>query len=366
MAKKDFLYLQIANAIRQEILEQTRQPGDRLPPLRELAAQWRCTIGTVQRAYKELARQGLVVSRPGQGTHVAAAIPADEALPLRRAALVHRAEAFLLEALTAGHSPADIEQAVRLALDRWRTFNRQTSRRPEHALHFVGSHDPAMALITAHFAEVAPAYTPHLTFTGSLGGLIALANGEADLAGAHLWDEESNTYNAPFVRRLLPGRRVALLTLAHRRLGLIVPPANPAGITGLQHLVRGNIRFVNRQPGAGTRVWFDAQLRRHNINPAAIPGYETELPTHTGIAQAIAEGRAGVGVGIETAALAYGLGFVPLTTEQYHLVIPAEVWERVPIQALARWLATGSAKARIQALGGYDVSETGQVNWLPA
>ncbi len=358
------LYHQIAEAIRQKIMHQTLNPGDRLPSVREMATEWACTIGTAQRAYAELARQGLVVSRPGQGTHVAATIPATQTEPLRRAALVHRAEAFLLELLTAGYTPAEAELAMRLALDRWRALKRQTAAWPEQSLHFVGSHDPALALISANFDQVAPDYTPLLDFTGSLGGLIALAEGEADLAGVHLWDEESDTYNAPFVRRFLPGRRVALLTLAHRRLGLIVAPLNPAGLTGLADLARPDVRFINRQSGTGTRVWLDAQLRQSGLMPQQVSGYDDEAPTHTAVAEAVAEGRADVGLGIETAALAFGLGFVPLTTERYDLVIPAEEWSRRPIQALAHWLITDEAKENIMALGGYEVQETGNIEWL--
>jgi putative molybdopterin biosynthesis protein len=361
---KPSLYQQIAETIRQRILLQQLQPGDRLPSVRDMATEWNCTIGTVQRAYEALARQDLVVSRRGQGTHVAISIPIEQAEPLRRVTLVHRAEAFLLEVLTAGYTPAEVEQAVRLALDRWRTLRIETTHWPDQSLRFAGSHDPAVAFITAHFGEVAPNYIAHLTFSGSLGGLIALAKDQADLAGIHLWDEESDSYNIPFIRRLLPGRRVAVLTLAHRHLGLIVLPANPAGINALTDLGRPGVRFVNRQPGAGTRVWLDVQLRRAQLNPAQISGYEQEVQTHSEVAQAIAEEQADVGLGLEAAALAYGLGFIPLARERYDLVIPAEVWPREPIQALALWLATDAAKTKIMGLGGYDISETGNVAWL--
>ncbi|MFQ5611805.1 MAG: substrate-binding domain-containing protein [Anaerolineae bacterium] len=358
------LYVQIADTIRQDILKQLFRPGDRLPSMREMAARWGCTIGTVRRAYEELSRQGLVVSRAGQGTRVVAAPPANAAGPLRRVALVHRAEAFLLEVLTAGYAPAEVEGALRLALDRWRTLKREPATWPENSLHFVGSHDPAVTLISAHFTDIAPGCTPELTFAGSLGGLMALAQGEADLAGSHLWDEESATYNFPFVRRLLPGRQVALLTLAHRRLGLIVRPTNPNSVAGLEDLARPGLRFVNRQSGAGTRVWLDARLRDLEIPPQGIKGYNEEAQTHSAVARTIAEGKADVGLGIEAAALAYGLDFLPLTTERYDLVIPVETWERPPLQSLARWLATDAAKSEIAALGGYEVGQTGQVAWV--
>lgn len=357
------LYQQIAESIRQEILTGTLQPGDTLPAVRDMAARHGCTPGTVQRAYRELARQGLVTSHPGRGTHVIGGLTARDEEPLRRAGLVHRAESFLLEVLTAGYSPAEVEQAVRLALDRWRALAEQPPPSAE-PLRFIGSHDPAVALIAARFADIAPGAALHLAFAGSLGGLIALVEGKADLAGGHLWDEESDTYNVPFVRRLLPGQRVALLTLLHRRLGLLTPPGNPAAVSGLHDLTRPGLHFVNRQRGAGTRVWLDAHLRRLGIAPAQICGYDHEALTHSEVALAVAEGRADVGLGIEAAALAYGLGFVHLTQERYDLVIPAASWDRAPVQALARWLTTTEARAAIASLGGCDVSATGEVSWI--
>jgi putative molybdopterin biosynthesis protein len=108
----------------------------------------------------------------------------------------------------------------------------------------------------------------------------------------------------------------------------------------------------------------DVQLRRARLTPAQISGYEQEVQTHSEVAQAIAEEQADVGLGLEAAALAYGLGFIPLARERYDLVIPAEVWPREPIQALALWLATDAAKTKIMSLGGYDISETGNVAWL--
>jgi len=360
------LYHQIADVIRQQVLDGKLHPGDALPSVREMAEQWSCTPGTVQQAYKELARQGLAVSRAGQGTRVGTALPMQppDKTPLRRAALVHQAEAFLLEVLAAGHTPAEAESAFRAALDRWRALAAEAPGVTMKTLRFAGSHDPAVSLVASRFSEICPGCSLELAFTGSLGGLIALAEGKADLSGSHLWDEESDTYNAPFIRRLLPGRRIVLLTLAHRRLGLIVPPGNPLGLAGVADLARPGLRFINRQRGAGTRVWLDAQLRRLHVPTAAIAGYEQEAATHAEVARAVAEGQADAGLGIEAAALAYGLGFILLVTEPYDLVIPVEVWESAPVQALAAWLGTAEARAAIAGVGGYETGTSGQVSWI--
>jgi GntR family transcriptional regulator len=88
------LYQKIVESIRKQILIGQLQPGDRLPSVRQMTEEWDCTPGTVQRAYRELARQGLIVSRAGQGTHVIKAPHTEGNAALRRAHLVHRSRSF--------------------------------------------------------------------------------------------------------------------------------------------------------------------------------------------------------------------------------------------------------------------------------
>jgi putative molybdopterin biosynthesis protein len=329
-----------------------------------MTAIWGCTTGTVQRAYHELAKAGLVVSRAGQGTRIIQQLPTAEKSPLRRATLIHRAEAFLLEVLTAGYTQAEVEEALRRAFERWRVIAQQPDTTPENTLRYAGSHDLALAWLAGIFPEIIPGYSMQVRFTGSLGGLMALAGGHADIAGCHLWDEESDRYNAPFVRRVLPGVRVALLTLAHRRLGLILPRGNPKNIRGLRDLLSPSLRFVNRQSGSGSRVWLDANLRRAGIDAKQIAGYQDEKMTHSEVADAISIGQADVGLGLEASARSYALDFVLLTSERYDLVMPLNIFETEPIQALVTWLGGSIAKESIQNLGGYETSTTGQIEWV--
>jgi molybdate-binding protein/DNA-binding transcriptional regulator YhcF (GntR family) len=358
------LYRQISETIRQEILNGRWQPGDRLPSVRELADKWNCTVGTIQHAYRELSRQGLVTSRAGQGTRVVESLPALRDTPLRRAMLIHRAEAFLLEVLTGGYRLEEVDQAIRQAMDRWRMVEQQEEPKEQKVLRFSGSHDLALTWLASHFPEIAPGYTLQLTFSGSLGGLIALAEGKADLAGCHLWDEESDLYNTPFIRRLLPGKRAAAITLANRRLGLILQPDNPQEIEELSDLTRPGLRFVNRQSGSGTRVWLDIALRKAGIESSHVSGYQTEKLTHSAVAQAVAEGAADAGIGLEGAARSYGLDFLFLTHERYDLVALQSVMETPPMEALGEWLKASSTRQLIESLGGYDTSSTGQVEWV--
>jgi putative molybdopterin biosynthesis protein len=362
--EEPYLYQKIVDSIRQDILSEKYSSGDRLPTVRETAAKWDCTLGTVQRAYAELGRQGLVISRAGQGTHVVESPPEDDDTPLRKASLVNRAEAFLLESITSGYSPEEVETALRLAMDHWRVTKKEPARIPAKVLRFSGSHDLAITWIAAHFSEIAPHYALQLDFTGSLGGLIALAEGKADLAGCHLWDQETDSYNTPFVHRVLPGQWVALLTLAHRSLGLIVPAGNPATVTNLDDLVRPELRFVNRQAGSGTRVWLDSALRSAAIQTSEINGFNDVRITHSEVTRTIAEGQAQVGFGLQTAAVAFGLDFIPLVHERYDLIIPEKNFEMDPVQGIIKWLISPEARQPIVELGGYDFQDAGKVEWI--
>ena len=209
-----------------------------------------------------------------------------------------------------------------------------------------------------------PGLTLSSSHVGSLGGLMAVARGEADIAGVHLWDEATDSYNEPFVKRVLPGQSVALVTLAERSLGLILPPGNPQQIQILTDLADQPVRWVNRQAGSGTRVWLDGQLRQAGVETESIDGYDQEKTTHLEVAQAVQSGEATAGLGIYAAAAAYGLDFVPLTEELYQLAIPAAVWETAVCQTLISSLRSPTFMAAVDVLGGYETTTTGDVSWL--
>jgi molybdate-binding protein/DNA-binding transcriptional regulator YhcF (GntR family) len=360
-----FLYHQIADAIRKDILTGRYKPGDRVPSVRQLCEDWNCTPGTIQRAYSELAREGLLVSRAGRGTQVAGVIPLAKTQgqeTIRRASLVNRMESTLLEALTAGYDLNEIQQAMDLAMDRWRALSATHEVQPTETLRFAGSHDMVINdLAHFYFGQVIQGITLQLSYSGSLGGLIALVEGKADLAGCHLWDAESDTYNIPFIRRLLPGKEVTIVTLAHRRIGLIVAPGNPHNIGGLADLLRPGVRFVNRQSGSGTRVWLDATLSGMGLDHKIIDGYADERLTHSDVARAVAEGIADVGLGLESAAQAYSLDFIFLNKERYDLVMTSETASQPVIQKLITWLASPEGKHFVNRHRGYDSQASGEV-----
>jgi putative molybdopterin biosynthesis protein len=196
---------------------------------------------------------------------------------------------------------------------------------------------------------------------GSQGGLIALRRGEAHLAGSHLLDPETGEYNLTAIRRYLPDTPVLVVALVGREQGLMVPPGNPHGLRTLADLGRADVRFVNRQRGAGTRVLLDYEIGKIGLDPAEIKGYEREEYTHLAVAAAVASGMANAGLGIAAAARALQLDFIPLFNERYELVIPQVYYFSPLLQPLLAALQDPQFRAEVAALPGYDVSAMGTV-----
>lgn len=357
------LYIKISENIRQEILKGQLKPGDRLKPVRELSAQWGCTPGTVQRAYKELSKQGLIISRPGKGTTVSGTSTAADQkveVSLRKAILVNQAESFLLQLLTNGYLLPEIQQAMDMAQDRWRSIHIDPPQTPLDLVRFSGSHDMVVNGIASEFGRIYPRGAISVNYCGSIGGLIALAAGEADVAGAHLWDADTNTYNLPYLQKIIPARKVEVYTLAYRKIGFVVQGGNPLGIECLADLLRPKLRFVNRQKGSGTRVWLDAQLEKLGVKGENIHGYGDERLTHSDVARSVAENSADVGLGLESAALAFGLDFVFLTEERYDLIFLEESLSRPAVSGLVSWLVSPESGRFVERYRGYDHKHTGQ------
>ncbi len=232
---------------------------------------------------------------------------------------------------------------------------------PSGNLFLAGSDDPALELLPDALHGEAGRPLLFTATLGSVGGLEALAAGRADLACAHLVDRASGEYNLPQVSRYLPGRPAVLVNLFHRELGLVVWTGNPRKLAAVSDLARRGLRFVNRQPGSGTRTFTDEALAAAGVEQAGVVGYREEVSTHWAVALRILRGEADAGVGTRTVASALSLGFVPLTRERFDLVIPKETFFQPPIQALIEAIRSERFRRELERLGGYDWTQTGRV-----
>ena len=221
-------------------------------------------------------------------------------------------------------------------------------------LIITGSDDPLLTFLTQ---LVSTSTSP----VGSLGGLLALSHHEADVAGIHLLDIDTGNYNVSFVKHILPEERTVLVNLASRQNGLLVAPSNPKHIRGVRDLVRSDVRLINRQHGAGTRLLLFAKLRAARMDPHSLPGWDRVAWTHDAVATAITGGTADVGPGLAAVAVERGLDFIPLGEEQYDLVMPQSVYESPRAQPLLKGLNSAAFRQEGAKLKGYDLSHAGKV-----
>lgn len=230
----------------------------------------------------------------------------------------------------------------------------------KNTLVVVGSHDNTLDILSDQLARQT-GISLSSSHVGSMGGLMAIKKGVCHLAGSHLLDETDGTYNLSYIRTHLKEIPVNLVHLVMRDQGLIILEKNPKQITGINDLCREDIRFINRQKGSGTRILLDFKLKELGMNPGTISGYGDEEYTHMSVAVAVLSGRADAGLGIYAAAKALGLGFIPIVTEQYDLVIPGDFFNTPNIQKLLETITGVPFKERVNALGGYHTHMTGKV-----
>ncbi len=230
----------------------------------------------------------------------------------------------------------------------------------------IGSHDLTIDLIGSMLKEKTGGRVQiSSSNAGSLGGLIALKKQTAHFAGSHLLDEETGGYNESFIKRYLPSIPVKLITLVHRWQGFMVASGNPKGIQSVEDLKRPDIVFVNRQAGSGTRILLDYELRKADISADNIVGYYNEEYTHMNVAMAVVSGAADAGLGIQAAAKALSLDFIPVTKERYDLVIPSGYTDDEKVQAMLEVIRSDEFKQQVLAMGGYEVDETGRITSIP-
>jgi len=225
----------------------------------------------------------------------------------------------------------------------------------------VGSHDNSLDVLADQLKAGHSELTLSSSHVGSMGGLMAIKRGVCHLAGTHLLDTEDGSYNRSYLKKYLPDTAVKLIHLVHRDQGLIVKPGNPKEIHGIEDIGRKDVSFINRQVGSGTRILLDYKLNQLGITADVINGYQNEEFTHMAVAVSVLSGSEDTGLGIYAAAKALNLDFIPVVTEQYDLVVPQEYFETEPVQILLDIINSPAFKQRVEALGGYNTQNTGEI-----
>jgi molybdate-binding protein/DNA-binding XRE family transcriptional regulator len=229
----------------------------------------------------------------------------------------------------------------------------------------VAGCDPAIFLAGEHMRRRKDQTSLVGWTMGSMAALRALQQGEVHVAGLHLFDPATGESNLPVLRRTLKSSNYEVVTFATWEEGLLVRAGNPKSIRAVSDVAAADVTLVNREEGAGARQLLDQRLRAAGINHHQVRGYGTIVASHFDIARAIASRQADVGVGIRSAAQLFGLDFVPLQAARYDLVVPKAYLKSHPTLAhLFETLVSRPFRNEIEALGGYDTSETGTLHAL--
>ncbi|WP_422393401.1 substrate-binding domain-containing protein [Mycetohabitans endofungorum] len=226
-----------------------------------------------------------------------------------------------------------------------------------HDVRIHASHGYAVAALVQALAEGGTSV--EIRYRDSADAVASLSRGECDLAGFHLPIGPFRAVCAAVYRPWLDDKRHVLIHLARRKQGLFVPKGNPEHIGGLADLSREGLRFVNRQPGSGTRMLLDLMLRDIGIDPTRIDGYASTELTHSAIAAFVASGKADVGFGVQPAAAYFGLDFVPIVDEDYYFACERAALDVAPLLAIVDELRGDAFKGAVARLHGYDAARCG-------
>ena len=215
------------------------------------------------------------------------------------------------------------------------------------------SHDLALPMLQ----QVAEGADLHLDigFQGSVDALRALNDRQCLVAGFHVASPDGAS--AVFARALKPLLKPGLhklIACSQRMQGLMLRQEHVALVGSFPDIVRQQLRFVNRQPGSGTRMLVDHLMRAHSVKSDRLSGEHPHVEhTHVAVALCIASGVADVGVGVEAAAVQFGLRFIPLIEESYFLACLTPNIEHPAVQRLRTALAGARWRDILVGLSGY-------------
>ncbi len=243
-------------------------------------------------------------------------------------------------------------------INRWLEENTELNKN----ILVAGSDDPLLINLLEEFNRTHfPQFLAFHASVGSQKGLISLAEGKAQIAGTHLFHPPTGEYNLPYVKKHLAGKKYLAINLAYRQQGLLVARGNPQTVNKISDLVHNKSRFVNRNPGSGTRYLFDYMLEKEKISAHQIDGYEVECTTHQEVAMEILKGNAEVGMGIEYTAQLMQLDFIPLIEERFDLITMKEGFAAHPLKDFFAFLEPEKLTLKTENFKGYDLRDCGSI-----
>jgi molybdate-binding protein/DNA-binding XRE family transcriptional regulator len=218
--------------------------------------------------------------------------------------------------------------------------------------------DPATGLLS-RMVEKASGVEVISAAASSKLALSWLKQGKVHVAGSHLEDPKTGEFNLPFIRKEFPNEEFTVVTFARWEEGLVIASGNPKRVRGIDDLERKAVRFVNREPGSGSRALLDQLLNKAGLDTSKVHGYDRVAFGHLAAAYCVLSGDADVCLATRSAAQAFGLDFLPLRSERYDLVMQKNTADLPAAKAFLDVLQRATLRRKLEVLAGYDTSETG-------
>jgi putative molybdopterin biosynthesis protein len=220
---------------------------------------------------------------------------------------------------------------------------------------------PVMSFLAKATERWHPQLRVHYHYANSMTALRHLCRGKIHIAGMHLFDAQTGEYNVPFVREAVTGKGAVLITLGVWEEGLLVQPGNPMGIKTVTDLVKLKANIVNREPGCACHMLLKRKLEEEGIPLHFVKGFDHIVHNHQSVAISVVSGIADAGVSTASVAATFGLEFISLHQARYDLVILKEYLEETPVKQFLSILGHRLVQSQIEILGGYDISNIGEV-----
>jgi molybdate-binding protein len=174
-----------------------------------------------------------------------------------------------------------------------------------------------------------------------------LGQGRVHVAGVHLGSSEANA--AAVSEGLGSGYR--LLGVACWEEGLCLAPTS--GVSSIRAAVNPGVRWVGREEGSAARQCLDELLGGRRKAPRRLAA------DHRGVAEAVRQGWADVGVCLRLSAEEFGLNFLAVRRESYELCFPQTMEADPRIQALMAAVRSPGYRRAWEGLPGYMPWEDG-------
>jgi molybdate-binding protein/DNA-binding XRE family transcriptional regulator len=218
--------------------------------------------------------------------------------------------------------------------------------------------DPATGLLARMVERISGVEIVSAAASSKLA-LTWLSEGKVHVAGSHLEDPKTGEFNLPYIRKQFPGEDFSVVTFARWEEGFVVTPGNPKRVRKIEDLARKTVRFVNREPGSGSRGLLDTLLGQAGMDGAKVQGYDRVAHGHLAAAYCVVSREADVCLATRSAAQTFGLDFIPLHSERYDLVMRKRTADLPAVKAFLDVLQRATLRRKLEVLAGYDTSQTG-------